>query len=354
MKRYYSFFLIAFVFISVSCNKEIEDETTISNNLNRLNDYLTTEIKEDVSYNGDYLEFKSKQTFDSIRNLLDEMDYSNFVKWEQNYGFKSARTWRNEFENSLAESRSQEDLDLVVKKYSDHLTIDNDHLVRYNFYSESLDRILNINGVVKIGKSLYKFTKDNEYISYDGSMQRIEDVINSKNQKSLELNNDKLLFNLRKSNNLKSTYDYIVVEGLKTQGDRRLFYSIHKIAYSSIYAVDIYNGGIIYQWGYGLNLTMRQQKYSWFFGYDWRNMSASYFVRNVYISWSEIGVSGLGFTGSMNDMDFSTSGEAKYWLVDVGYRDYYPGSADFACGQLDVSCSSSGGCEVAIHLTQAF
>jgi hypothetical protein len=358
MKRYYSFILIAFVFSAVSCNKEIVDESAPNNDLIHLQDYLATEIIDDLSYNGDYLEFKSKEIYDSIRNVLDNMEYSDFVKWEKNIGFKSARTWRDEFENTLSESKSQENFDSVMKKYSDYFDTDNDQVIRYKFYAESLDRILNINGVVKIGKSLYKFTKDNEYISYDGNIQRIKDAINGKNQKSLNLDDDKLLFSL-KSNNLKSTYDNIVIEGLKTvtAADRRLIYSIHKVAYSTIYAVDIYNGGVLYEWGYGLNLTMRQQKYSWLFGYSWRNMSACYSVRDIFIDWAELSY-GPEFTGSKSNKDFSsTSSEVKYWFVDVGYRGYYLGSADFVCRSLDVSFFSSGIGEankISIHLTQAF
>jgi len=352
MKRCYILMLGILISTFFSCNKDVEEIEDSS--LKNLDKYLKTEIIEDVSVNGDYLEFKSKEVYDSIRKALDQMEYSDFVKWEKSLGFKSAYTWKKEFENSLETISSINEFSAIVKKYSDKLVFDENQIIRYKFYAESLDRILSIGGFVKIGKSLYKFTENDELISYDGSMVRIENALNG--LKSVQ--NDDLLFKYSSKDNLKSTDD-IVLEGLKTIDDRRLLYSLHRIVYSSIQGVDVYTGAIIYVWGYGLNLTMRQQKYSWFFGYDWRNMRASYYVRDVFIDWYEFGTNKPYYVGSLSNRDFSiTSDEVKYWFVDINYREYYCGwGAWFICNQLDFSFYSSGigaDNQISIHLAQPF
>jgi hypothetical protein len=345
MKRFN--YLIFIIFLSFfSCNKEFNDNYD-TNSISKLNDYISSEIKSNVYFNGNYLEFKSEKIYDSIRNTLDQMEYVDFEKWENNLGFKSACSWKNEFENLLNESKNSNEYELIKTKYSKFFTIDDNNIIKYNFYASSLDRILNINGFVKIGKSLYKFTNDNEYISYDGNEMRIENANEIIHDNSEILGNEKLLFDLKKHDNLKSSYVQYLKEGVFTIPNyRRLIYSLQKIVYSSIYAVDINTGALIYQWGYGLNLTMRQ--YGWLYalfnGRDWRTMSASYYVRNVYIDWGETGVNRPFYVGNLSDKNFSlTSKEVKYWFVDVGYRDYYVGwGTDFSLNKLHVEFYSSG------------
>lgn len=304
-------------------------------------DVQLSPLKNEVLFNGDYLEFKSIETFDSIYKIINGMNSSEFQEWEQSIGFKSAITYKEEFENKLMNLKDENDFINVTKEYSDYLSIDGNQVIKYKFYCNSLERILNIDGLVKIDKSLYLFTKDNEYISYDGSYDRIKKYIDLGNLKSEEINGDDLLF--VKNNNLKSSSVIIVQEGIKTNDIRRMIYSVEEVVFSTFYAVDIYNGGYLYKWGYGLCLNLSQQKWYWLpFKYYWYNNEASYSLRNIYLNWNQNGVPGIGFSGSKPDIDYSTTRDGvKHWFVDVGYIGNYQGYADFSY-DLNVTFWSSG------------
>jgi hypothetical protein len=331
-------YLFILLVLFTSCEESLhENSINIPTNLK----VQLSSFNNEVFFNGEYLEFKSIETFDSIFKIINDMNTLEFHQWEQCIGFKSAMSYKEEFESKLINLKDENDFINVTREYSKYFTIDENQLVNYNFYCNSLERILNIYGVVKIDKSLYLFTKDNEYISYDGSYDRIKKYIDLGNLKSEVINKDDLLY--VKNNNLKSSSVIIVQEGIKTNDIRRMIYSVEEIVFSTFYAVDIYNGGYLYKWGYGLCLNLSQQKYYWLpFKYNWYNNEASYYLRNIYLNWHENGVSGIGFSGSKPDVDYPTTRDGvKHWFVDVGYIGYYQGYADFSYN-LNLSFWSSG------------
>ena len=334
MKSIYLLFIATLILFLNSCIEKFNDI-----NLRDIEKVFIEEQDADVIFNGDYLQFKSLVVYDSICRVLSEMEYEEFKKWEDDFGFKSAKTWKEEFLNELANVKSKEQKAYIIDRYADKFDYDEENqIVKYHFFANSMDCILNIDGYVEIENSLYKFTEDNQYISYDGSKSRIENAILKCNLKSLENNIDPYLWILYEGN-LKSS-NACVEEGVKTVGDYRLVYSFNKIIFSTFKAFDPYTGIGWYQWGYGLNITMGQFYDGWF---GWRSEKAYYYLRDINIVWHELGIEGPSFNGPMPDKNYTDRKrkEVTHYSINVGYVDTYMGYSNFYYN-LDVTFWSSG------------
>ncbi|MGF7141410.1 DUF4848 domain-containing protein [Roseimarinus sediminis] len=335
-KLYLYFFLTITILLLNSCVEEFVND----NYAERLEKEIPIQQDTDIIFNGDYLQFKSLEVYDSICKVLSDMEYEEFQQWESKIGFKSARTWKEKFIDEITNTDNKEAQEAVTSEYSDKFNYDaKNQIVRYRFFANSLDRVLNIDGYVQIDNSLYKFTEDNQYISYDGNKSRIEDALLNNEMKSQEINNDHLLF-VKNENSYKSS-NTVALEGIKTVGERRLIYSVNEIIYSTFYAIDPYTGIAWYQWGYGVNLKMSQEKLNWL--NKWKANGALYYLRNMFMYWHEVGIGGPSFDGPIPDKNYTKKyrTEVTHYFIDVGYIDTYAGSADFAYN-LDVTFWSSG------------
>ena len=109
MKSIYLLFIATLILFLNSCIEKFNDI-----NLRDIEKVFIEEQDADVIFNGDYLQFKSLVVYDSICRVLSEMEYEEFKKWEDDFGFKSAKTWKEVFLNELANVKSKEQKAYII------------------------------------------------------------------------------------------------------------------------------------------------------------------------------------------------------------------------------------------------
>ncbi|RIJ49861.1 hypothetical protein D1614_03720 [Maribellus luteus] len=158
-------------------------------------------VKPDVSSEDGYLVFKNIEAVDSIILLLSRMTTLEIEAWEKSMDIISARS---EFEQLFSEYEK-------LNSYEEFLTFKNknheklkfkdlvadDHSIDYPYATIHFLPVLNNKGLVKIGQSLIKYTKENQILIKNGDInalnnlhKNIEDnnVVVSKTLKSVESN----------------------------------------------------------------------------------------------------------------------------------------------------------------------
>ncbi|VAW12849.1 hypothetical protein MNBD_BACTEROID01-172 [hydrothermal vent metagenome] len=296
-------------------------------------------VKPDVYAENGHLVFKSKKIFDSLRVIIEKFDYLERINWENSLGFESATITKNIAEKEALELNDKEDKKNFKLKYSQNFNITENIDLRYKFYATGLEDILNIEGVVKIENSIYKFTNDEEYIIFSGDENKLQQIESGLKSAYVD-DKDIFVFEPYKDKNkLKSTD--ILVGGTKTVSIRRLIYSLEKYVFSTIVGFDPYTGTATYKAGYELTLVMNQEKHHW---YGWTNNEASYNIQNQYIDWSEIGVvPNPGYTGGFSDIYIgSTRNTIKLHYVSKTYYANTPIYYDFALSYFRATFWSSG------------
>jgi hypothetical protein len=298
-------------------------------------------VQPNVYVENGYLVFETKEAFDSIRFVIEKLSFEESIEWEKSLNFTSAKTEKYFAEEEALKIIDENDVHNFKIKYSQRFDVNDDLDINYKFYSKGLEDILNINGLVKIEKSLYKFSEDKEYIVLNGDYTMISDIESGLKSGVIE-NENVVVFDPTSTNNkLKSTD--ILDEGIKTVGIRRLIWSVEKYVFSTIVNFDPYTGLPTYSAGYELTLVMNQEKYRGI-PKKWRNNEASYNLENQYIDWNEIGVAPTpGYTGWFQDDYIGTTRNT----VKVHYisKLYYSSQAfykDFALRDFRVTFWSSG------------
>lgn len=349
MKNYlFVFFVFVFIY---SCEKKDIDIEKQGNS--DLFNYLSQEIKEDVKFNGRYLEIKSMDVFDSLFKLTNTMDSVEFANWENELGFTSARSIMVEYK--MLHDGGEEVLDLETR-YAEKLRFLENDIVRYKFYCSGYDKLLNTEGEIMIGGIFYKYTDNTEYISLDGKESRIPDD----NLKS-GMVDDSLLISISNCGKLKSTSTLIIEEGIKTVTlsddiTRRLIWSLEHTCWVTPVGFNAWNGTYTWRVGYSLQLVMQQQKYQklcWLCSsWGWKDNDAWYWVKDMDIKWGQTGLipddgTYVGYDGTYEDQFYEyPSGKITHHLVYIQetYSGGYarPTGLDFALDRLHLKFYSSG------------
>ncbi len=299
------------------------------------------EVEPDVYSENGYLVFKTKEVFDSIRFVVENFSMEECIEWEKSLNFSSAKTKRYLAEEEAIKIVDDSEIQGFKAEYSQWFNINNDLDINYKFYSKGLEDILNIDGLVKIENTLYKFSSDKEYLILNGDFSELSNLESGLKSTSLE-NKNIVVFDPASTNNrLKSTD--ILDSGIKTVGIRRLVWSVEKYVFSSIVNFDPYTGKPTFKAGYELNLVMNQEKYRGI-PKKWRNNEASYNLENQYIDWSEIGVIPTpGYTGSFQDDYIGTTRKTvKIHYINKLYYSSQEFYKDFGLGDFKVTFWSSG------------
>ncbi len=267
-------------------------------------------VKPDVYVENGYLVFKSQEYFDSTLAVLQNTNDDEYQLWEQSLGFTSANTFLLNAENLYFEAKT-EDIRLELRgKYSKYIN-KNDEF-ELPFYSKALGKLLNIEGVVKIGTSLYFFTKSTEYIVLDGNTKALRELKDTPRQEKSATKNI-VVFDPYK-NNLKSAEGQeFLVSGLlyNSTGSRRLNYSLERVLFTYVHSVNPYTGTVNYAVGYKFFLRLKQYKYS---RRKYRSMRASYDVKNQSTHWEGLldGSVVEEFNGTVSDRYFGTTRNSVY------------------------------------------
>ncbi len=296
----------------------------------------------DVYTENGYLAFKTKEAFDSIRSEIDKLSIEECEKWEKSMKFTSARTIKYFAEEEAIAITDEKGVKGFRTKYQHQFYINDDLDINYKFYASGLEDVLNIEGLVKIENSLYKFTEDKEYIVLDGDINKLADA--DKELKSEKITNENIIVfdPYATKSKLKSTVD--LDEGVKTVGARRLIWNVEKYVYSSILNFDPYTGLVNYKAGYELSLIMNQEKYRGTFSKKWRNNEASYNVVDQFIDWDEYGpVSAPGHMGWFEDLSVGTTRKTvKVHYISKHYRTTSSMYKNFDLWDLKATFWSSG------------
>ena len=132
-----------------------------------------------VTFNGEYLEFKSYQLFDSLYKQLSSEQYSNFINWKaavsfQSYDnfYKKAIEEDEKYSKFLATNMTQELAVNIKRGKAPHslFTLQNQSIFLFNdkgcldanLHDYRLAYLVNKDGIVRVGKYLFQYTS--EYI----------------------------------------------------------------------------------------------------------------------------------------------------------------------------------------------
>jgi len=126
-------------------------------------------VKPDVYVENGYLVFKDFDTYAKVSDKLDLMSKSEFENWEKEIAFFSAIYLLNEVYSKLEIEESEENYKKIKAEYDGKLFFTSDNDILLPFYATAWQKVLNPEGEVKIGQTLYKFFKDREIMIMDGT-----------------------------------------------------------------------------------------------------------------------------------------------------------------------------------------
>jgi len=165
-----------------------------------IDEQLQNEVKPDVYVENGYLAFKNMEAVDSIIQMLGKMTFQEVEAWENKLGFKSAKTYFEPIFREAEQANTIEDIVAfkekhlnVLKWYEEDVT---DYSFDYPFYYTNFVSLINKEGIMKIGKSLFIYTKENRFTILDGDILKLHAALKTVN----ETDNIKIL---GKRNNLK-------------------------------------------------------------------------------------------------------------------------------------------------------
>ncbi|WP_430973453.1 DUF4848 domain-containing protein [Sunxiuqinia rutila] len=174
MKKFYLLAMLAIVVtIFSACQKdELIDE--------QLQSVALGEEKPDVYVENGYLAFKNLNTVDSVMTVLNAMTRDEREAWDARMGFKSAYADFERLFDEYEKLGSQEEFLAFKKKYQNRLTFNDadptDNSIDYPFISTAFTPVLNQDGMMKIGKSVYQYTKTNRISVYDGDLNKLANL----------------------------------------------------------------------------------------------------------------------------------------------------------------------------------
>jgi hypothetical protein len=132
----------------------------------------------DVYVENGYLAFKDLSTVDSVLHVLSQMARDGKDAWDTQMGFTSARSEFEKLFDEYEQLASRDEFLTFKGKYKDRLTFnetdEDDNSIDYPFFPTPLAPLLNTEGIVKIGKSLFQYTKSGRIAVYDGDLHKLK------------------------------------------------------------------------------------------------------------------------------------------------------------------------------------
>jgi len=137
-------------------------------------------VKPDVYVENGYLAFKNIEAVDSVIQLLSTMDSIAIESWEQQIDFKSARAAFNALFAEYDKLESYEAFIAFKKRNRGKLKFnemdEDDCSIDYPFATTYFIPVLNKNGLVKIGRSLIKYTDTKHIVVRNGNINALNDI----------------------------------------------------------------------------------------------------------------------------------------------------------------------------------
>ena len=143
-------------------------------------------IKPDVYVENGYLAFKNMEAMDSVKQMLEKMTAKEVEVWENKLGFKSAKTYFDPIFKEAEQATTLEDIVAFKKKYQDVLKWNENDLTDYTFdypfYNTNFVSLMSKDGIFKIGKSLFKYSKENRITILNGDISKLKDALKIENE----------------------------------------------------------------------------------------------------------------------------------------------------------------------------
>lgn len=145
----------------------------------------------DVYLENGYLAFKSLEVVDSVMNVLATMTREAKDAWEAQLGFQSARADFEKLFDEYEQLATIEELLAFKQKYQARLTFNDadpeDNSIDYPFIPTPLTPLLNSEGIIKIGKSLFQYTKSGRNAVYDGDLNKLKNIAQFRGDDMVEI-----------------------------------------------------------------------------------------------------------------------------------------------------------------------
>ncbi len=246
-----------------------------------IDEQLQNEVKPDVYVENGYLVLKDLNVIDRVMKTLNNMNQEQVLVWEKQLGFESARTYYDKIFKDSEKIKTVEGIISFREKYKDVFIwneIDpTDFSFDYPFYHTNLVPLMNKDGLLKIGQSLFKYNKENRITIVDGDISKLDEAM------KLDRNTDNILI-LGKKGDLKAYSISTLTRFLEDYGSARdgdyIKWSSNKRMKNELkcelFTYTTYNG----TWEGGYKYYLVQQAQDRTLGIWW-NYYTSYRVQNI-------------------------------------------------------------------------
>ncbi|WP_423128666.1 DUF4848 domain-containing protein [Gaoshiqia sp. Z1-71] len=186
-----------------------------------LDDVSTSKVEPkgssgDVYLENGYLVMKDLTTADSLLNALSKMTSSQIEAWENSLGLVSARSQYEPLFEEYENISSREEFLAFKAKYANQLSFnesdEEDNSIDYPFIPTPYTPLLNSDGIMKIGSSVFQYTKSGRNAVYDGNLNKLKNIAQYTGDEMVEIQ-------MKSKSSQTSTIDNF--SGWRTFGSRR-------------------------------------------------------------------------------------------------------------------------------------
>ncbi|HKI89881.1 MAG TPA: hypothetical protein VKA38_12700, partial [Draconibacterium sp.] len=238
-------------------------------------------VKPDVYVENGYLAFANMNAVDSVISMLNGMTTLEKEDWEKQMGFKSARA---EFDALFEEYDKLESYEAFLQfkernagKFKFNENDPNDCSIDYPFAAGYFLPILSMEGIYKAGKSIVKYTMEDQIVIADGDINKLKNLN--------AFMDDDMVFVLSK---LKSgSYSTNGIHWFPEDdpsGNESVWHTKPGISDRRInhqlmsYQWLIWESANVWRNGYRIYLNQRGQKHSWG---KWRDYNTTYGIKEI-------------------------------------------------------------------------
>ena len=170
-------------------------------------------IKGDFELKEGVLHFKNVASFIKLRDSFINLKMSDRAEFADKQGFESRLSLTFKALEKVRNAKSKEEYDNLIVSNIDFIAYDKESELAVSRISDDCAAsILNKDGLVYIGKILYKFADGAEYIVFDGDKSKLMGIKNGRIAESLEI----AVIDTKKSNKNARICTYLGVIGWST------------------------------------------------------------------------------------------------------------------------------------------
>jgi hypothetical protein len=324
MKNLFVFAMVAMVLIIFNgCQK---DEPGVSQMADDVQPQAV--VKPDVYVENGYLAFSNINAVDSVIQLLNKMTILEKESWESQMGLKSARADFDVLFGEYEKLQSYDEFLAFKERNKDKLVFNEsdaeDCSIDYPYVTRYFLPVLNNEGVYKVGKSIIKYTKEDQIIIADGDVNKLRNIYSHINDKNIVI-----MPKLKASSNSFTTIDFFENDDPKTGNNKWHMKSgisdrrINNKLYVEQYLYDFFDYNVnMVAWDNGIRVMLNQrgQKHTIL---GWKDYYTTYGITEIKCK--------VGSLPTYEDVRIHISAEVKpsidFTLANYGQVTYYQPSS---------------------------